>query len=119
VKVLWRLGRMDLCFVSYRKILDCEGHCTICCKSWVTLHNSKSCWTFILGKWWDELTAIQFPHITLLQQSNRLSKAFGFSLFSSYWGRQFRRRVAQVQQASSIIKRPSFQGRAAITRRDI
>lgn len=30
------------------------------------------------------LTATQFPHIVLPQQSNRLSSAFGFSVFSSY-----------------------------------
>lgn len=69
-KVLWRLGKMDLDFVSYWKILGCGGGVI----------------QYVANR---GLLAIQLPHITLLQQSNRLSSAFGFSLLSSYWGRQF------------------------------
>jgi hypothetical protein len=49
------------------------------------------------------LLAIQFPQITLPQQSNRRSRAFGFSLFSSYCSNMFLRSVAHVQQLSSMV----------------
>jgi hypothetical protein len=51
------------------------------------------------------LLAIQFPHITLLQQSNLRSRAFGFSLFSSYCNNMFLRSVAHVQQLSSMFSK--------------
>jgi hypothetical protein len=47
-------------------------------------------------------TAIQFPQIIRPQHSNFLSRAFGFSVFSSYCGNILKRNVAHVQQVSSI-----------------
>jgi len=49
------------------------------------------------------LSAIQIPQMTLPQQSSLRSRAFGFSLFSSYCSNTFLSSVAHVQQLSSMV----------------
>ena len=63
-------------------------------------------------------THIQLLHITLSQQStSRLPTAFGFSVFSSYWGAMVLSKAAQVQQASSILR--VLDGTGSMTEEDV